>query len=144
MNLLSLIDELERKVPDHDKSNWHIEHTLLVINGITNTLEKSDPSKYNWSFRPIKYLVFTLNKIPRGKGKSPKVVSPTETITKDSLQNHFDRTRLKVEALNRIPKSHFFPHPYFGNLRLKQAKKFIEIHTNHHLLIINDIVKLNS
>jgi hypothetical protein len=39
-----------------------------------------------------------------------------------------------------VSKDHFFEHPYFGKLKLKETIRFLEIHTTHHLSIIEDIV----
>ena len=37
-----------------------------------------------------------------------------------------------------------FKHPYFGVLNLKMTKRFLEIHTNHHLKIIKEILQSNN
>jgi hypothetical protein len=57
---------------------WHIEHTLLVIIKIIESVTKSDPSKYIWKFNLTRAIVFTLKKFPRGKGVAPEIVKPKQ------------------------------------------------------------------
>ena len=145
-----LLDQLQTKIPYFDRSNqavsssgvgWHIEHTLLTLSRIQHALSKSDPKDYKWKFNFIRILVFATNKIPRGRGKSPEVVQPKGNIDADSLSSHIIKIRAKTMAFDSMSKDQFFVHPYFGKLKLKQAIKFLEIHTDHHLKIINDILK---
>ena len=65
--LTNLVDELASYIPQLEARNenvsastvgWQIEHSLLVITSVIEGVTKSDPSKYKWSFRPIKYLIF--------------------------------------------------------------------------------------
>jgi hypothetical protein len=83
-------------------------------------------------------------KIPRGKAKAPKIVAPKADINKDELQLHLNRTRETIKALELVSKDHFFEHPYFGKLKLKETIRFLEIHTQHHLDIIRDIIMNKS
>ena len=79
-------------------------------------------------------------KIPRGKAKAPQVVVPKEGITIADLEYHLTKARDAIKALEFVSKNHFFKHPYFGDLKKKQTILFLEIHTQHHLKIIQDIV----
>lgn len=154
MTLLnSLLDELETKIdfgevtkPEVSKSNvaWHIEHCLLTINGITHHLAQSDPKNYSWGFNFLRTIIFFRKKIPRGRAKAPKVVQPKENITKESLKEHLLLSRLSIQKLANLPKNHYFKHPYFGNLKVEQTICFLEIHTQHHLTIIEDILKTEA
>lgn len=144
------MDALQGKIKDFEKTNtaisqssvgWQIEHTLLTINGILNTVAASDPKQYKYSFKPIKLLVFTTKKIPRGRAKSPDVVVPKDTITKDSLQAHLDKTYAHLNNISKLSNDQYFGHPIFGHLKLKDTLVFLEIHTRHHLQIIEDIIK---
>ena len=56
-NLDKLLNQLERKISFCETSNqdisqanvaWHIEHSLLTLNGITDFLIKSDTKDYKW------------------------------------------------------------------------------------------------
>lgn len=149
-NLNSLLNQLESKIPFCEKLNlqisqsnvaWHLEHCLLVINGINKTLKNSNPTEYRWRFIPLKMIVFLINKIPRGKGKSPKTVQPQNEISQESLQKHIEISRKTIQELDSLANNTFFKHPYFGDLKRKQAIRFLEIHTKHHLSIIDDILK---
>jgi hypothetical protein len=145
-----LINQLEAKIPlyrqvmpevSQGSVGWHVEHCLLTVNGILAALAKSNPADYKWTFNFTRLLVFTMGKIPRGRAKSPKVVQPKENILENDLRIHLSETKVKIKDLDAISDDAFFNHPYFGNLKRKQAMRFLEIHTNHHLEIINDIVK---
>lgn len=150
MNKLgNLLDQLEANVSHYETLNqkvseanvgWHIEHSLLSLNGVTNLLIKSNPNDYTWKFNFIRIVVLTTKKIPRGRAKSPEVVVPKGIIDKNSLLSHIVVTRNKIEELKTVSKDKYFEHPFFGKLKLKQTINFLEIHTMHHLDIIADII----
>jgi len=151
--LSKLIKSLEEKIPMMDAANtqissakvgWHIQHSLMVINSIINGLKQSDPNTYQWKFNLNKTLIFTLGKIPRGKGKAPKVVQPKEEITQATLLESVEKANISVAELNHVQKNQYFLHPYFGHLNLKPTIKFLKIHTKHHLKIINDILLVKA
>lgn len=142
------LEELFTKIPQQDnvreaisKSTvgWHIEHILLTINLIIDEVKKSNPENYKSSFKLSKVLVFTMKKIPRGRARSPKVVAPKKFDEK-TLKEHLETTKMKIKDLEAISSNKYFNHPYFGNLKLEKTLTFLEIHTNHHLKIINDIL----
>ena len=148
--LLPLLLQLESHISNFEKTNpkvsnstigWQIDHCLLVINGIIGQLEISDPSKYQpkWTFP--KFMVFTTGKIPRGKAKAPKVVIPTQVATQEELIAKLAAAKNNVLKLDSFSENQFFNHPYFKDLNVKQIKKFLTIHTKHHLKIIQDILK---
>lgn len=151
--LSKLIKSLEEKIPMMDAANtqissakvgWHVQHSLLVINSIINGLKQSDPTMYQWKFNLNKTLIFTLGKIPRGKGKAPKAVQPKEEITKDTLLESVEKANISIAELNNVQKNQYFLHPYFGHLNVKPTIKFLKIHTKHHLKIINDILLVKA
>lgn len=148
-NLDTLLNRLELHISNCDALNlqvsqstvgWQIEHSLLTINGIVNAIQKSNPKDYNYKFNFIKLVVLATKKIPRGKAKAPKIIVPKTDINSDDLQKHLITTRNKIKELELVSKDNFFDHPFFGNLKRKQTIRFLEIHTIHHLKIIEDIV----
>ena len=82
-----------------------------------------------------------MNKLPRGRVKAVQAVIP-EDYNEKSLREHLKATKLKVEELKTIDSNKYFNHPVFGNLKLTKTIKFLDIHTKHHLDIINDILKI--
>ena len=151
--LSKLIKSLEEKIPMMDVANtqissakvgWHVQHSLLVIISIINGLKQSDPNTYQWKFNLNKTLIFTLGKIPRGKGKAPKAVQPKEETTKDKLLESIEKAKVSLADLHKVQKNQYFLHPYFGHLNLKPTIKFLKIHTKHHLKIINDILLVKA
>ena len=80
--LEELIQLLETKIQVFDTFNqevsqsngaWHIEHSLLTINGITDFLVQSNPNNYKWKFNFIRIVVMTMKKIPRGRDRKSVV-----------------------------------------------------------------------
>ena len=151
--LSKLINSLEEKIPTMDIENtnistakvgWHIQHSLLVINSIINGLKQSDPTSYSWKFNLNRTFIWTIGKIPRGKGKAPKVVIPKEEITNAILLDSLAKAKENIASLFSAHKNQYFLHPYFGHLNLKPTIKFLKIHTKHHLDIINDIAKAKA
>ncbi|MEN9523615.1 MAG: hypothetical protein RL065_1992 [Bacteroidota bacterium] len=149
-NLIALVNQLEQNISYFEKSNlkfssanvgWQIEHSLLTIDRIIMALEKSNPELFKKKFNFSKFRVFLFNKIPRGKAKAPKIVTPQSDINSASLKNHIETTIKNIHQLNYIQPNHFFSHPYFGDLIVKDAINFLEIHTQHHLFIIQDIIR---
>ena len=149
-DLNSYIQALAENVSHAEKINpaissaavgWHVQHCIMVINGVTHQLKNSDPSQYKYKFNKIRSLVYLFNKIPRGKGKSPSVVNPAFVVPTPDLQKMIELATSNVENLKLLPKRSNFMHPYFGMLDLPSTYKFLNIHTNHHLKIIEDILR---
>lgn len=148
-----LILQLEKKQSVSDKENkavslkpvsWHLQHSLLVIQQICYALQNSNPTEYKWRFNFWRLVVMGKNKITRGKGKAPSRVLPKEEITAELLAETFAKTKQDVVKLTNLQANHFFNHPFFGDLNLKPSKKFIALHTQHHLDIIEDILKTSK
>ena len=151
MNRLSaLANELETKIQHSEKLNnavseasvgWHIHHGLLVALKIIDAVEKSNPADYKHEFKLRKLLIFTLNKIPRGRAKAPEAVMPKENINGDKLYEQIQFLKTRLAVLNTLQPGNYFKHPVFGNLNLKATVKMLQLHTKHHLKIINDIIR---
>jgi len=147
-NLEAPLSELYSYIEHAEKINqnvssvnvgWHIEHSLLVIIKIIQSVSKSDPNKYKWEFKLNWNLAVILNRFPRGKGKAPEVVKPKQIgiIDYDGL---FAEAKQALVILKNVDKDQFFLHPYFGNLNKKNTFIMLDIHTKHHLKIIREII----
>ncbi len=150
-NLHSLVDQLESYIPKYSLQNpsisnstvgWQIEHSLKTINQIVYAIKKSEPNTYKWKFNFNRLLVLDiLNKIPRGKAKAPKVVQPEGEITEKSLLESVKKVKENLSNWNEISKNSYFNHPFFGDLNKNSTLKFLILHTNHHLKIVEDMCK---
>jgi hypothetical protein len=147
--LLSLINVLSSKIEQQEKINvdvssvsvgWHIAHSTIVIKQIVEQLEKSDPATYKWKFSLPRFIVFFMNKIPRGKGKAPQSVQVDDNFTIESLKKYITLAQEKAKMLNDMDAEKNFLHPYFGMLNVKSTIKFLQIHSNHHIQIIDDVI----
>jgi hypothetical protein len=142
------LEKLEQHIPDWQKTNttvsaasigWHIQHAALVTTRIIDTIKSSDPSNYKWKFNLARSLVFLINKIPRGKGKAPGSVLPTD-ISTESLRQSLNTAKVALEDLSGLRPEHHFDHPYFGKVSLKPSARFLYLHAEHHRKIIEDIL----
>lgn len=147
-NLEKLLFQLESKIPLYEKTNptvssstvgWQIEHSLKTIYQIALAVKNSNPQEYQWKFNKSKLFISILGFIPRGKAKAPKVVQPDDTISEESLINSLQNVKAILEEWKSLDKNSYFPHPYFGKLNKKSTEWFLNLHTQHHLKIVNDI-----
>jgi hypothetical protein len=119
---------------------WHIEHSLLVIIKICETITNSDPNKYKWKFN-LKWLIILITRsLPRGKAKAPPTVIPGEVLTESSLQSSLELARKSIDNLGACHPNQYFYHPFFGKMNRNTTLVFFSIHTNHHLKIISNIL----
>jgi hypothetical protein len=144
------LSELELYVPQLETTNskitnsnigWQIDHSLRVIFGVSTQLEESNPNEFKSKFSFIKFIVMTTKYIPRGKAKAPKSVRNENPITEKTIREFLEKTKIQVAKIEGLDKNGHFPHPYFGSMKKKEAIRFIEIHTKHHLKIIRDVLR---
>lgn len=120
---------------------WHIEHSLLVIIKIIETVVKSNPSGYTSTFNFKKFIIFTIGRFPRGKADAPASVMPENDEEKVNFESIFEEAINALKLLEASMPNQFFVHPIFGKLNKKGTATMLSLHTNHHLLIIKDILK---
>jgi hypothetical protein len=149
-SLSTLIDELERKLPFIDQKKemvsqvsvgWHIEHTLLAFIKMITAVEHSNPADYKKEFNLKRSIVLLLGKIPRGKAKVPDAVKPSTEINIENIKGLFEKAKQKAVLFETVSSEKFFTHPVFRDVKVKKARRVIAIHTQHHIAIINDILK---
>jgi hypothetical protein len=147
--LNSLLKNLETKIEFKDVLNpkistsavaWHLDHTLKVVNSVISTLKKSNPQEYKWGINFKKSYFLFIGTIPRGKAKAPKHVTAQQDISLKDIQRQLQTAKFLVDELKDLPKKSYIKHPFVGSLNLKQAIRFMEIHTNHHIKIMDDIL----
>lgn len=146
--LNALLNELESHIQDYEKSNpaisastigWQIDHSLIMVNVIVNQVRNSNPEEYKWRFNTLRAFFRIANKFPRGKARAPKSVRPIDTASIEDLKEKILLAKKNVAELELLPANSYFTHPIFGNLNLKQTLWFLELHTKHHLKIIEEI-----
>jgi len=148
--LLSLIKELESYIAVKNKRNdsvstsdvaWQIDHSLKVFNLVSETLVNSNPDLYKGRFNKWRLLLFTIGFFPRGKVKAPKFVLPPEIITVEYLNSQLKLAYQNIENIKTANEHAHFKHFIFGVLNKNRTIRFLQLHTNHHLKIIRDILK---
>ena len=144
-----VLKTLESHIENHSITNtkisngnvaWHLDHSLKVINSVITTVQSSDPKTYKNNFSFLGKLFFTLGFFPRGKAKAPKYVRPPEVILKEDLISQTELAKNNAKIIAGLDKNAYFKHPLFGNVNTTRIYKFLLLHTNHHLKIINDIL----
>jgi len=148
--LIPQIKELESYIAVKDKRNdavttsdiaWQIDHSLKVFNLVSETLLNSDTSLYSSRFNKWRLLLFTLGYFPRGKVKAPKYVRPPEIILVEDLKLQLQLAYQNIDNIKLANKNAHFKHFIFGVLNKNRTIRFLQLHTNHHLKIIRDILK---
>jgi hypothetical protein len=120
---------------------WHLDHLLKTINQVSKKLMNSDPENFNSNFSAQRTFVHTSGIIPRGVAQSPENVRPPEVILLDSLKIQLKEAKINVEKITNLDEKANFEHPVFNQLDRDQTRRFLDVHTNHHLKIIRDILE---
>ncbi|MEO0505585.1 MAG: DUF1569 domain-containing protein [Bacteroidota bacterium] len=120
---------------------WHIDHSLKTINRVYEELDKSNPEEYRYTFSFSRICIFAWGDFPRGVAQAPKVVRPPKKIETDNLYSQWEEARQNLDKLKELDDRVHFKHPYFNIINKGQTKRFLRIHTRHHLRIIEDILK---
>ncbi|WCL82857.1 DUF1569 domain-containing protein [Saprospira sp. CCB-QB6] len=120
--------------------DWHIEHSLKAAVAMLQAIVESEPAQFKPKFSPSKSLILATGKIPRGKAKAPKMINNREEIDLSSLPTLFEQTEELLQKVQEQAEKAYFDHPFFGHLKRNQGIKFVAIHSNHHLKIIEDII----
>lgn len=119
---------------------WHLDHSLKTINRISERLMASNPKDYHSKFNVQRIVVHTTGRIPRGVAQSPQSVRPPSEVQLDSLRLQLAAARKNLREISQLEAHAFFAHPVFDHLDRDQSRRFLDIHTNHHLKIIEDIL----
>jgi hypothetical protein len=89
----------------------------------------------------LTWFVLLTGRIPRGRGKAPKVTLPERTGFK-GLEEEIEAEKAELRALTVDAIRRFeMNHPGFGRLNGRQWLRFLSIHRRHHLRIISDIAR---
>ncbi|WJJ97318.1 DUF1569 domain-containing protein [Algibacter luteus] len=148
--LSQLLSKIEATIPQKEVKNpsvsnatvgWQLDHALKVFNAVSEWTANSNPEDYKYKFNYWRTILLTSGYFPRGKVKAPKHVLPPETVTTEDLLKQLETARIHVGKLKSLPEKAYFKHFIFGKLSKKKTLRFLEVHTNHHLKIINDILK---
>ncbi len=143
--LFAVAPEVSAWSPAH-----HLHHVALANEHIFSDLAKAaraeTPDAPEDRINAMGLAILTVGRIPRGRGKAPREVSPPDDLARAGFEAAHARSRSAFEALE--PYLDALPalearmrHPFFGMLNAPQWLRFVLIHTRHHLAIIDDIAE---
>lgn len=139
-SLLSKIDVTNEKV-SKASVGWHLEHLLLILNSSLKGLTMTNPENYNPKFSLKKFVFLNFGMIPRGKIRAPKQFIPLEVPTQESVLKLINLAKERLKAVENLPEKSFITHPFLGDFDKKTTLRFLWLHSNHHLKIVDDILK---
>jgi hypothetical protein len=128
-------------------STWclaeQLDHTTKVTASVVDVLGDANAPPLDGGINFLGRLVLLFGWIPRGVGKSPRRLTGTHAAATDleaalaQLAKAFDELPFDRLRASRTP---LVRHPKFGGLTPPQALRFLEVHTRHHLKIVDDIL----
>lgn len=149
-NIKDQLQKIESLLPKIDVTNnkvskasvgWHLEHLLLILNSSLKGLTMTNPKDYKPKFGIKKFIFLNFGLIPRGKIRAPKQFIPLEIPTQESISKLLNLAKERLEAAANLPEKSFITHPFLGDFDRKTTLKFLWLHSNHHLKIVDDILK---
>jgi hypothetical protein len=144
-------DVLRRRTP---VSGWsaseQIQHILLVNKWALLTItamllgrgDFPESGRMNW----LGTTLLLLGRIPRGKSKAPAAAEPVPDVSNEELlarlrkqKGYLERIRSRLDEVVALRLR--FPHPYLGHFSATDGIRFVRVHTDHHLKIVDDILQ---
>ena len=107
-------------------------------------IRDSDPEDYKPKFNIYKSLLLPMNYFPRGKVRAPKSVRPQDQFSEQQLRDKIAGVKLFFSDYEQLYANAHFKHPIFGHINKKKAIRFMEVHSEHHLKIIRDILSVRD
>jgi len=119
-------------------AGMHVQHCALVMLEVAGALASSAPPPAG---RPsvLGHVLLRLGRIPRGRAKSPATVRPPERVDPAEVTGLLEKAERALRDVEGMAPAAWFRHFAFGTLRRDRALRFVRIHNDHHLRIVEDI-----
>jgi hypothetical protein len=121
----------------------HLDHTQKVSMSIVRRLGDKSAKPSPRGINLMGRVILLLGWIPRGRGNAPERLRGA-VCTGAHIEEALGRLEQALDALpldalsaSQLP---IVPHPLFRSLTPSQALRFIVVHTNHHLRIVDEIL----
>ena len=143
--LYAAIDNFQAE--DADVSGWsvgmHIHHSAKALIGVSDAIASCTTPCPPIPSDSMGAQILAAGAIPRGVAESPAAAVPDPSVagSREALKQVVDHAKARVDNAANAASDAWFEHPILGLLNADGAKQFLVIHTNHHLGIINDIVR---
>jgi len=146
----SMMDHADALAPE--VSSWsvgqHLEHILIVASGFAVALasgrrpapERRTSDAAEREQRYSKQSVLVHGRIPRGTIKVPPAGEPSGALDSNALRRLLAKTESRLERSRQVPETTLAYHPLMGELTRNEVFRFLEVHTRHHLVIIDEIL----
>jgi hypothetical protein len=121
----------------------HLDHIVKVSESIVSRLLQMD-APATGGVSPLGRIILAVGRIPRGRGNAPERLRGAR-ISAAELHASVVKLEGKIDLLSDVhlaeTRGPIVPHPRFGGLRPGQALRFAAVHNDHHLRIIEDILR---
>ena len=133
-------------------SGWsvgrQVEHTLKSIVRMlaaVRDIRDGKPAAPDGSPRAIGRVLLAAGRIPRGRAESPEAVVPDEAPDVATSQALLAKAQaLRAELAPGIDEvdtwAGTIPHPMLGPFTAAHWVRFVRVHTDHHLAIVDEIL----
>ena len=125
-------------------SDWsvgdQIEHICMAAGGFAVALIAGRGPSFPGVHRDQRHQVLVEGVIPRGVIKAPAAGQPQTGRTPEELTTMLNKTWSRIEKAASVPDDRTADHPLLGTLTRDEVLRFTEVHTAHHLAIIDEIL----
>lgn len=117
----------------------HIEHVLRATSAFTLVILRNRKPNGHGIQREIKHQLLEKGQMPRGLAQAPEATLPGKDASREDLAKLLLKTRKRVDQLVSVDADAVADHPYLGEMNRDEIIRFMEIHLEHHLRIMDEI-----